>query len=147
VFRHVCEIRIEGSSSGEPALDYPAARYARMATARVHRYGDDPFCRFQISRNLPVSGVYLLLIAGALRYVGKCDNLSARFNMGYGRISPRNCYEGGQRTNCKVNRLILAAAQRGERVDLWFLKTDSAGTIERALIDRFRPAWNGQVTL
>ena len=30
-----------------------------------------------------------------------------RYNNGYGRISPRNCFQGGQSTNCRVNNLIF----------------------------------------
>jgi len=61
-----------------------------------HNCGSGPFCRFRIPSNLPLEGVYALLIGESVRYVGECIHLSKRFNMGYGQISPRNCFVGGQ---------------------------------------------------
>ena len=43
--------------------------------------------------------------------------------MGYGNISPSNCFKGGQETNCRINALIYATVSRGERVHLWFHAT------------------------
>jgi len=82
-------------------------------------------------------------------YVGECVNLSSRYNNGYGNISPRNCYEGGQRTNCRINHLVYKAASDGRLIDLWFLKTARYKTIESELINSLQPAWNrrGIITL
>ena len=43
---------------------------------------------------------------GQIIYIGETAGLRQRFNMGYGNISPRNCYVGGQSTNCKMNKIV-----------------------------------------
>lgn len=35
-------------------------------------------------------------------YIGETDNLEKQFRQGYGNISPRNCFKGGQSTNYKM---------------------------------------------
>lgn len=77
-------------------------------------------------------------------YVGLCDNLSARFNAGYGNISPKNCYEGGQPTNCKVNTKILQEALFGNMLQLWFFRTVNKTLVEQQLIQQIKPPWNGR---
>jgi hypothetical protein len=89
-------------------------------------------------------GVYANLVNGEIRYIGECENLSSRYNTGYGTISPRNCYEGGQSTNCKINRLVLEAVENGDEVSLWFRRTDRRKAVESELIGRIRPPWNGK---
>jgi hypothetical protein len=72
---------------------------------------------------------------------------SNRFNAGYGRISPRNCYVGGQETNCRINQSVWRAAQQGETIHLWFLLEQNRTrrrAIEAALIRALHPAWNRQ---
>jgi hypothetical protein len=51
--------------------------------------------------------------------VGECANLSARFNTGYGNISPKNCFKGVQETNCRLNNLLYSAIVVGQRISLW----------------------------
>jgi hypothetical protein len=75
-------------------------------------------------------------------YVGETENLTVRYNNGYGRISPRNCFQGGQSANCRVNNLILDAAKNGHRIELWFTKSSDRKTLEERLIARIRPPWN-----
>jgi hypothetical protein len=64
--------------------------------------------------------------------------------MGYGQISPRNCYIGGQPTNCRLNHLIYLASKDGKKVDLWFMPTGDRFAIEAALIQQLqtRQRWN-----
>jgi hypothetical protein len=76
--------------------------------------------------------------------VGECIDLARRFNTGYGRIDARNCYEGGQNTNCKVNALVLDAVKSGRQVELWFLQTSRRKDIEAELLIALRPPWNGR---
>lgn len=94
----------------------PQAAYAKAATVPLHRYGHGTFCRFRISAPKGLTGVYALVAEGAVDYIGECDDLARRFNMGYGTISPRNCYDKGQPTNCKLNRWVLEVAKAGGRV-------------------------------
>ena len=68
--------------------------------------GKGAFCRFVIDAE-DVPGVYLWLVDDEIIYIGETKNLRKRFNTGYGNISPRNCYLGGQSTNCKMNKVVL----------------------------------------
>jgi hypothetical protein len=77
-----------------------------------------------------------------LRYVGECASLSARFNAGYGNISPRNCFKGGQETNCRLNNLIYMAATAGGHISLWFFQTADYESVEAFLRTTLDPAWN-----
>jgi hypothetical protein len=62
--------------------------------------------------------------------------------MGYGNISPRNCYVGGQPTNCRINSLILEMYKRGSQIELLFYETRDRFNIERTLINELNPEWN-----
>jgi hypothetical protein len=62
--------------------------------------------------------------------------------MGYGIISPRNCFIGGQETNCRLNNLILLAARGGAKLSLWFLPTDEYKGVEHELRASEKPEWN-----
>jgi hypothetical protein len=70
-------------------------------------------------------------------------NLTKRFNHGYGNISPKNCYRGGQATNCKLNNLVFWAAIKGETITLWFCRTQEYKECERSILSKFKPPWNG----
>ena len=59
-----------------------------------------------------------------MRQYGELDT-ALSCNIGYGKISPRNCYAGGQSTNCKMNKIVLELFQQGKRVDLFFHKTEN----------------------
>lgn len=124
----------------------PQAAYAGAATAKLNRWGKGPFCKFRIPGTWADSrGVYVITVDGVLRYAGQCENLATRFNMGYGTISPRNCYDGGQATNCKVNNFVLRAVQEGSRVELWFHRTDDLDGVEGSLLTGLKPPWNGRL--
>jgi len=62
--------------------------------------------------------------------------------MGYGIISPRNYFAGGQETNCRINNLIYQAAKAGRRISLWFVNTKDYKGIERELRASDPPEWN-----
>jgi hypothetical protein len=84
----------------------------------------------------------VLTVDGAPQYVGECANLSARFNAGYGNISPKNCFKGGQETNCRLNNLLYAALLAGKRMSLWFFRTANYKSVEAALRRALNPTWN-----
>jgi len=88
-------------------------------------------------------GVYALMKDGAVCYIGECEDLGKRFNMGYGNISPKNCYQGGQPTNCKINHRVLEVSKAGGRIDLYFHQTSQRKAVEKLLIVRCSPPWNG----
>ena len=143
-FRLICFINPARDETGAPLTFLPQSRYRNSRGLKHHSYGHGPFCQFRIPSNLPLEGVYALLIGNSVCYVGECIQLSKRFNMGYGQISPRNCFDRGQPTNCKVNQLVLEAGTKGEQVQLWFLETLHRTPIESELIRMFNPPWNAQ---
>jgi hypothetical protein len=89
-----------------------------------------------------VSGVYAIVIGKKVKYIGECSNLSVRYNTGYGIISPRKCFKGGQETNCRINKLICRAAKTNHKISLWFLKTKNYKAIEKQLRTYIEPEWN-----
>ena len=140
-FEYICPI--------EPT-DYglmPQNRYSNPRGLPLHPYGSGTFCEFRIPRGRRSQGMYVLTKDGEMTYIGECENLSNRHNAGYGQISPRNCYKGGQETNCRINRLIAEATQSGHVVELWFhptlgLSRSARRSVERQLRDRCNPPWN-----
>lgn len=83
-----------------------------------------------------------MVVGSDIRYVGECVNLSARFNAGYGNISPKNCYKGGQETNCRVNNLVYRAASEGETLSLFFHETVEYKAVEARLRAVLQAPWN-----
>lgn len=158
-FRSVSDIiAVRESSGGVKDFD-PAPRYNNVNGLALHPYGKGPFCRFRIQKRgqpdqLDTLGVYA--IVGTDRrvfYVGKCSGrtstLKKRFNNGYGHISPRNCYMGGQSTNCYVNREILNLLKEGKALSVFFHHTlhgGGASRIEAEVLNKIKnPPWNRNI--
>lgn len=140
--RELCELQICRDPDGSAWLDYPERRYANATTSKLLPDGEGPFCRFRIPARVSEPGVYAFVAGTAVLYVGQAANLAKRFNMGYGQISPRNCYIGGQATNCRVNKLVLQATEAGQTLRLWFKRTLSLDETERQLVTTLQPRWN-----
>jgi hypothetical protein len=141
-FVRVGEIEPMRDADGLIRQYMPQDRYVNPRGLPLNNYGAGPFCKFTIPGRFRMSGVYLLTIDGEIRYVGECANLSSRFNAGYGNISPRNCFKGGQETNCRLNNLVFLAATAGERISLWFFQTAEYKAMEAALRAALRLSWN-----
>lgn len=141
-FYWVCAICPETNETGKIREFMPQDNYENRKGLSLNPYGHGPFCKFRIPSNTRYAGVYILTLDGHEVYVGECLQLSARYNSGYGNISPRNCYEGGQRTNCRINNLVYNVARAGKQIELWFLKTPDRKIIEAELIDALHPKWN-----
>jgi len=141
-FQYVSAIEPARDADGSLLTLMPQGRYQNRCGLALNRYGAGPFCRFKISSRYQVSGVYLVTINDDIRYVGECTNLSSRFNNGYGNISPKNCYKGGQETNCRLNNLLYQAATVGKRISLWFFQTADYKQMESALRASLRLSWN-----
>lgn len=139
-FFYVCDLLPE-RIDGKVKPFFPQQAYENRENLPFHQYGADTFCRFTIPR-LPVEGVYLIRVDGVVQYVGECENLSNRFNTGYGNISPRNCFVGGQATNCRINHEIYLAATENCEIKLYFHETSERFEVERVLIEKLNPAWN-----
>lgn len=141
-FLFVCRIDPARNPSGSVAEFLPQSRFRNEWGLPLNRYGAGPFCKFKIPGNLEVSGVYALVAGDGVKYIGECERLSRRYNMGYGNISPRNCFRGGQETNCRINNLILGAIKSGANLSLWFHETQQHKAVELRLRDKLRPPWN-----
>lgn len=142
-FRRVAVIRPEADANGLPVEETPHLRYDNREGLPLNRHGYGPFCRFSVWGLPPRPGVYAVTVAGGLVYVGIANDLRERWGArGYARIHPRNCFRGGQSTNCKVNHAILTAARGGREVQLWIHETLSPRPVEQRLISRFEPPWN-----
>jgi hypothetical protein len=112
---------------------------------RPNRHAGGPFCEFKVNPTPDSPGVYVITVDDELKYIGRCESLRARFGpTNYGKISARNCHHDGQATNCKINALILSETKAGRVVTLWFCACADYAAIERDLIARFVPPWNGQ---
>jgi hypothetical protein len=141
-FEPVCDIAPVRGSDGALAQHMPQNRYINARNLPLNKYGAGPFCRFKIPGRFQVCGVYALTAAAELLYIGECANLSKRFNMGYGNISPKNCFKGGQETNCRLNNLLYASILGGAQVSLWFFQSADYKSVEAELRLALKPPWN-----
>ena len=141
-FKFICKIEPQLDPDGNVEELQPQDEYDNWRKLKIHRYGHGPFCKFKIPSGLNKSGVYLILVDGESLYVGECENLSSRFNSGYGNVSPRNCYVGGQETNCRINNLILNASKTNSTIKMLFMETERHKQIELALRRTRKYEWN-----
>ncbi len=138
-FEEVGPLALRRGADGLPV------EYTHSLDADVERnkYGNGPFCTFQLSNAPSVSGVYVLVVAGEAKYVGECRNLQTRMGPGgYGDIAARNCHRDGQATNCRINNLVLQSVKGGADVVVWFLRTPEHRGVEAAILARDTPPWN-----
>ncbi len=96
---------------GEVKACFPQSAYANADELPLHEYGAGPFCYFQIPK-IHAQGFYLIRVNTAFTYVGECEDLSNRFNAGYGNISPRNCFVGGSRRTVE----LITISMRKQRI-------------------------------
>ncbi len=143
-FTRITTLAPQRGPSGNVVEFNPQEAYEQAARIRLHRYGHGTFCKFRIAVPKGLCGVYAFVVGGRVHYIGECIDLSKRFNMGYGNISPRNCYEGGQPTNCKINRWVLDTVKAGGRIDVYFYPTSDRHRVEEQLITRYAPPLNGR---
>jgi hypothetical protein len=141
-FTHICAVEPRKNPDGTVKQYMPQSQYENLGRISLNKYGKGPFCKFQIPNYISASGVYLLTVGDEIRYVGECANFSARFNAGYGNISPRNCFERGQETNCRLNHLVFSSTGAGEKISLWFFQTADYKKVEAELRAKLRPPWN-----
>ena len=141
-FAYVCRIIPVRNEDGSVKEFLPQDRYNNRKGLPLNRYGEGPYCKFKIPNDRNYGGVYAILVDGDIKYIGECQNLSSRFNSGYGNISPRNCFVGGQETNCRINNLILGSVNDNQLVSMWFLRTEDYNQVEQELRDVLEPKWN-----
>ena len=142
LFERICRIVPELDENGALVEYMPQSDYNNVHRLPLNKYGSGSFCRFRIPKSITEAGVYAVMVNDKIKYVGECDNLSYRWNIGYGNISPRNCFVSGQSTNCRMNKLILEAYKSGNNVSLFFHQAKNRFQIESELIEKLRPQWN-----
>ena len=144
-FHFVQELEPDRDEAGKIRRFIPWILYEKKDEVPLNKYGKGPFCKFSLDSKSynGISGIYAIFDTQGLLYIGQAADLGQRFNAGYGNISPRNCYVGGQNTNCKINNLILNKYLEGERVFLYFHKTKNLDAVEKTLIKRYKPPYNG----
>ena len=120
----------------------PRERYNNLRGLPLHKYGGLYYCKFRLATLLNDCGIYFIKVNNIIKYIGRCKKLRSRFNNGYGQISPRNCYIGGQETNCRINNLLLLAFNNNFEIELWFYQTNNYIMIEKELIAIHNPEWN-----
>lgn len=124
------------NKNGEICLYSPQRRYKKKNGSLLNGLTQDTsFCRF-LRMELPkTSGVYLWVDdEDEIIYIGETKNLYNRFNDGYGRISPRNCYKDGQYTNIKMNMAALAEYENNRAITIYYFETGSHKDIEKHLL-------------
>jgi len=141
-FNYVCDITPDRDNNGDVKEFSPQKDYDNKKGLKLNKYGDGSFCKFKIPKDYQKAGVYIISVDESPKYVGECENLSIRFNSGYGNISPRNCYTGGQQTNCRINKLILDSVKNSHSIKLFFQETNKKFMLEEMLIDQLSPEWN-----
>ena len=147
LFERVEAIEPLRGDDAEIIEEMPQSRYRNRNGLSLNNYGHGPFCRFRVARGWRESGVYIIASGDTTVYVGECQNLEERYNSnGYGGISPRNCFRGGQETNCRINASILQAVTGGDEFALWFHLVEGGKAdrveIETRLKVALNPAWN-----
>lgn len=122
---------------------HPQKAYDNKNGLALLYHGSGDFCRFSIKAgNRP--GVYLWVVNGEIIYIGETIDLQKRFNTGYGQIAPRNCYAGGQSTNCKMNKVVLNLFEQGQIVDLYFYETLNYKQVELDLLKKIKTPYNAK---
>lgn len=140
-FSYLQDLIPDCNADGNIRKYYPQNKYINKKGLTLSHYGDGVFCCFRIEAgNWP--GVYLWVVEGNIIYIGETSALRRRFNEGYGNISPRNCYVGGQSTNCKMNKVVLDHFERGKRISLYFYKTKDYKRVELELLNHICTPYN-----
>jgi hypothetical protein len=137
-------LRLRLDETGDAIRDIPHTQFQNAQGLRLLEYGDGPFCRLEPERFGDIAGVYALAIGDQAMFVRRTKGLEQRINGQIGRISPRQCFEGGNPTHIRVNHMVWAAAASGRSVDLWFCKiADQAQwtVLWRLLVDKLALPW------
>ena len=100
------------------------------------------FCKFKLQKAKDVCGVYAWVINNEVVYIGEAMNVKKRFNTGYGIISPRNCYKGGQKTNCKMNNVVYETYAVGNQIDIYLFETKNYKAVEKELLLEITTRYN-----
>ncbi|MFA9503788.1 GIY-YIG nuclease family protein [Natrinema sp. H-ect1] len=142
-FDFVDTVTVERNDVGKIDLKMPHHRYEKSDETPVHKHGWGPFCKFYIDTAdyQKKAGVYVFTANHKVMYVGEALDIHSRI-YSYSNISPKNCFKGGQRTNCRINNAILEVIRNRGQVALWAIETADRKQREAALIEECSPPWN-----
>lgn len=140
-FKYLESLSPERNKDGSIKLFYPQENYNNIKNLPLSKYGEGTFCKFSINAK-EVPGVYIWVVDNDIIYIGETVNLRSRFNQGYGVIYPRNCYLGGQPTNCKMNKVALEYSNAGKEVKLYFYETPDYKAVEFYLLKNIKTKYN-----
>lgn len=146
-FVHGSAIDLGRNEDGTPFLYNPGPDYKNIKNHPLHEWGAGPFVLLQLTPRPPqVQGVYAVVMNGTqIMYVGQAErSFWGRWRSGAARISSRNCFKGGQSTNCYLNIQIHQSVVAGRVIDLFVLATADYDEIENDLLVRLKPPWNRQ---
>ena len=145
-FEYIQTIEPYRESYGQICLYTPQNKYNNKKGVPLRKLSDGEFCKFKLDKADTASGVYAWIVNGDSKpiYIGEANNLKRRFNMGYGIISPRNCFVGGQITNCKMNKVVLEYYKRGKTIDIYFYKTSNYKAVELELLREIKTKYNSK---
>lgn len=132
-------------ASGKVLLHQPHQRFANPRDLPLNAYGEGPFVRLVVPPLPDAPGVYALSEEqGGVLYIGRArDSLRRRWGrQGYSVIDPRNCFVGGQSTNCRLNSLIAARLGNGDVLQLWKHEIEDPVMLEQELVANIGPPWN-----
>ena len=142
-FNYICEINPQKDEFDKIKTYNPREKYNNQKNLALNEYGDSDFCIFDVETDITNSGVYVLFFGEELVYIGQAKNFKKRWSRtNYGSISPRNCFVGGQSTNCHINSAICAQSKKGTHIYLFFYSTKKYDEVERELIDKLTPELN-----
>ena len=81
----------------------------------LNKYGDNKFCKFNIYNHLNDKGIYCYIKNDKIKYIGRCtDNFKKRINHGYGKIHPKNCFNGKRVLWC-MSIILVPSCSTGRR--------------------------------
>ena len=145
-FNKEYNVEVDKDGDGRIKVYSPQNRYENSKGLKLTEDGKGTFCSFKITDASTKAGTYVFTVKNVPYYVGKCVNLYKRVNSGYGVISPRNCYKGGQNTNCRINKNILEESRAGKTIKLYFYKNDNREKVEKETISCLKTIdrWNKQ---
>lgn len=143
-FEFVDSVTVERNKVGKIDLKMPQQRYNKSDETSIHQYGWGPFCKFHVdtSKYRETAGVYIFTANHQIMYVGEAGDIHNRIQAGYSNISPRNCFEGGQQTNCRINNAIFEVIRDRGQVALWAKEAVDRKQCEAELIGVCDPRWN-----
>lgn len=144
-FNKFCTIELIVNSENGTIYYRPQLQYNNVKHYPYLENVDDntKFCKFK--PNLPdVSGLYIWVVNDEIVYIGEAVSLKDRFNNGYGQISPRNCFKGGQSTNIRMNMYALSEYEKNNHIDIYICESTNHVALETELLKRINTKCNIQ---